>query len=184
EHQFAALQRAGVCILRGRARRHGFLAGRYMSERGAAAAVRREQAALVGTHADRAVDIAEPDILAAPDAHREAFENAARLIDRGRLTADRDMISGRCDLDAEAPFEESEILVVAAEYARGEPVVVERQYDLGRRASVRGRTCHATASISAEVLTSSPNRLLVPLETMRTRATSPIESEDDSTCTG
>src|SRR5690606_780538 len=86
--------------------------------------------------------------------------------------------------DAEPAFEESEILIVAAENRRSQPVVVERQSEFRWSGVGIGRTDHATSIRRAAGWAGVPNRLFVPVEAIFTGMMSPMATSPASICTG
>ena len=127
-------QRADIGVLRGGARAHRALAQVDLLEaRARRRRVEVEQRALRDGQADRAVDVAGGEVVAALELLVEAFEHAARLLAGVARALDGDVIAARVGDDAEPPLDQREILVVLAEQRRGEPVVVEGEHDLGRR---------------------------------------------------
>ena len=87
EHQRVAAQRADIGVLRGGAGAHRALAQVDLLEAGRAARrVEVEQRALRDRQADRALDVAGGELVAALDVLVEAFEHAARLLDARRAS--------------------------------------------------------------------------------------------------
>ena len=138
EHQRVALERADIGVLRGGARAHRALAqvdlleGRPRSRR-----VVVEQRALRDRQADRAVDVALAQVVAALELLVEAFQHAARLLAGVARAVDGDVIAALLGDHAEPALDQREILAVLAEQDRGEPVVVEGEHDL-RGGRLRG----------------------------------------------
>ncbi|MFK4679209.1 hypothetical protein ABIF39_000966 [Bradyrhizobium diazoefficiens] len=145
EHQFVALQRADVGVLRGGARAHrAFAQVDAVEGRFGRFGVELEQGALCDHGADRALDLALVEILPLHRLGVEHLQHAARGIATVARAADGDVVALGIDDDAEPALDLREVLAVGADQCGCGAVVVEVDDDLGF-----GRNLHVAVKFAA-----------------------------------
>ncbi len=201
EHHRMAAQCADVSVLHGGAGAHrAFAQVDLLEARARRGGVEVEQRALCDREPDRALDVTGDEIAAALELLVEAFEHATRLLAGIAAAFQRDVIAALLGDDAEAALDQGEVLAVLTEQRRGEPVVVERDHDLGRRFCGRSRDdrsgigCASCQLDQAPIAAGAgsrtgaeakvPNRLFDPTPVIPTAAISPINDDGAMTWTG
>jgi hypothetical protein len=131
EDEFVMLEGAQIEILIDCAGAHGAALARaeLLEHAATGLVVSGEQIALNGAFLNGAVDIAQRQPLALPDAGIKIFEHAAGVLGRFRRTLDRHMVAVGVGDHAQTTLDLGEILVIFAENHRGEAIVIEGERD-------------------------------------------------------
>ena len=98
-----------------------------------------EQRALRDGQADGAFHVAGNEIVAALELVVKAFEHAPGPFHSVARARDGDVIAALLGHNAEPALDQRQVLAVLAEQQGREPIVVEREHDLGRGIVAGGR---------------------------------------------